>query len=31
MQGEDGGLISLAYFGGAILDPATWFITCSKS
>ena len=26
LQGEGGGLIAAAYFGGAILDPATWLI-----
>jgi len=26
MQGEGGGLISAAYFGGAILDPLQWLI-----
>ena len=31
MQGEDGGLISLAYFGGAILDPATWLLPVAKA
>jgi hypothetical protein len=26
LQGEGGGLIAAAYFGGAILDPVTWLI-----
>jgi len=26
LQGEGGGLIAAAYFGGALLDPATWLI-----
>jgi len=26
LQGEGGGLVAAAYFGGAILDPATWLI-----
>ena len=26
MQGEGGGLVAAAYFGGAILDPLTWLI-----
>jgi len=26
LQGEGGGLIAAAYFGGAVLDPATWLI-----
>ena len=26
LQGEGGGLIAAAYFGGAILDPLTWLI-----
>ena len=26
LQGEGGGLVAAAYFGGAILDPVTWLI-----
>jgi len=26
LQGEGGGLIAAAYFGGAILDPVTWLV-----
>ena len=31
MRGEDGGLVTLAYFGGALLDPAGWLIPFGKA
>jgi len=31
MQGENGGLVMAAYFGGAILDPASWLIPVAKT
>ena len=31
MRGEDGGLVTLAYFGGALLDPASWLIPFGKA
>ena len=31
MQGENGGLVMAAYFGGAILDPASWLIPVTKT
>ena len=31
LQGEGGGLIAAAYFGGAILDPLHLVNTCTKS
>jgi hypothetical protein len=31
MQGENGGWIAAAYFGGAILDPAGWLIPLAKT
>ena len=31
LQGEGGGLIAAAYFGGAILDPLTWLIPVTRA
>ena len=31
MQGEGGGLIAAAYFGGAILDPLQWLIPVTRA
>ena len=31
MQGENGGWVAAAYFGGAILDPAGWLIPVAKT
>ena len=31
MRGEDGGLVTAAYFGGALLDPAGWLIPFGKA
>jgi len=31
MQGENGGWVAAAYFGGAILDPASWLIPVAKT
>ena len=31
LQGEGGGLVAAAYFGGAILDPLTWLIPVTRA
>jgi len=31
MQGDNGGAIAMAYFGGSILDPAGWLIPVTKA
>ena len=31
MQGDGGGLIAAAYFGGAILDPLQWLIPVTRA
>ena len=31
MQGENGNLVKVAYFAGAILDPASWLIPFGKA